>query len=78
MKYYHVLALLVIFYLAYLGGFARADEWHISTVERIVIALDDHVDDVVDTYKDILDSVIPVDDMSLYVKKDEVGIRWEF
>ena len=79
-KWWEVLITVAMLYLAFLGGFAKADTGILDTTEDVIIAVNDIMYEITDEWENVLESIIPHENMSLYVdfKDREIGVRISF
>jgi hypothetical protein len=49
-----------------------------NLAQQVVIDVNDFIYYVHDEYKDALEAIIPHPNISLYAKKNEIGIEWRF
>ena len=80
-KWYHILFVLLAIWLAFLGGYARADV--LTATQEIVFDLNDLSFAIYDEFNDVLDEIVPFDNTTLYINgvtttTTEVGIIWTF
>ena len=87
MKWYEVLFLVMVLYLAFVCGFARAnmveDVFKTASLackdtQQVVVVADKTAQYLYDNWKSMLKDVIPHDDIEVYITDQEIGIIWTF